>query len=253
MSHLEILKKDERTVATAEFCKIWGVGSAVAEKLYFEHGCRSISDIKPHMLTKNQQTGLKYFSDFQQRMPREETGKIFEKVKEAAIQCFGKEIQVECCGSYRRGKPTCGDVDILISPNKRGANIHLDTLIVFLEKDGFLLERLSNPHRSSEDWSESYMGVCRVEELARRIDIKIYPPEQYAFALLYFTGSDYFNRSMRRYAQIKGFSLDDHALTQVVRHGKQKVARTATIPCKTEEEIFNALGIPFKAPAERDV
>jgi DNA polymerase/3'-5' exonuclease PolX len=41
------------------------------------------------------------------------------------------------------------------------------------------------------------MGVCRVLEKNRRIDIKVYPREQYGTAILYFTGSDYFNRSMR--------------------------------------------------------
>ena len=28
----------------------------------------------------------------------------------------------------------------------------------------------------------------------RRIDLKAYPREQFPFAVLYFTGSDYFNR-----------------------------------------------------------
>jgi len=50
---------------------------------------------------------------------------------------------------------------------------------------------------------ESYMGVGKVKgsSKARRIDIKVYPKEQYGFALLYFTGSDYFNRDMRLFAE----------------------------------------------------
>jgi DNA polymerase/3'-5' exonuclease PolX len=34
-----------------------------------------------------------------------------------------------------------------------------------------------------------YMGVCKSKK-ARRIDIKVYPKDEYPFALLYFTGSD---------------------------------------------------------------
>jgi len=37
--------------------------------------------------------------------------------------------------------------------------------------------------------------------LHRRLDLKVYPPEEDAYALLYFTGSDHFNRSMRHYAK----------------------------------------------------
>jgi hypothetical protein len=59
----------------------------------------------------------------------------------------------------------------------------------------------------------SYMGVCKLPNQAkaihRRIDIKIYPHELLPFAMLYFTGSDHFNRSMRLYAKKRGFSLSD--------------------------------------------
>jgi hypothetical protein len=45
-----------------------------------------------------------------------------------------------------------------------------------------------------------YMGVCRLPPEAngsgthRRIDIRMIPRESWACALLYFTGSDHFNR-----------------------------------------------------------
>jgi DNA polymerase/3'-5' exonuclease PolX len=46
------------------------------------------------------------------------------------------------------------------------------------------------------------MGICKLDDKhpARRIDIKAYPLDQYGFALLYFTGSGNFNRSMRLFA-----------------------------------------------------
>ena len=100
------------------------------------------------------------------------------------------------------------------------------------------------------------MGVCKVPKvgaIARRIDIKVYPKEQFGFALLYFTGSDYFNRSMRLFADKKGFTLSDSGLVPTSKAGGSKVSKGMSVPCFTEEEVFKALGLPFKTPAERDL
>ena len=59
---------------------------------------------------------------------------------------------------------------------------------------------------------QTYMGICWKDNLHRRVDIKWYPYDQLPFAQLYFTGSAYFNRSMRLYAKTIGFSLSDHGL-----------------------------------------
>ena len=49
------------------------------------------------------------------------------------------EIEVVCCGSYRRGRPSSGDVDILIAPVKRsGTNLRLSPFIDQLTSEGFL-------------------------------------------------------------------------------------------------------------------
>ena len=84
---------------------------------------------------------------------------------------------METCGSYRRGKETCGDVDILISrsDDKAVAGM-LEPLLQHLEKQGFLHERLGNT-RKSDAGSEMYMGICKAPKDThfRRIDIKVYP------------------------------------------------------------------------------
>jgi len=153
-------------------------------------------------------------------MPRDEATAISKIVSTAAYDLFGKDtILIETCGSYRRGKQSCGDVDILLTrKDEKPINGMLETLLVKLEKSKFLKERLGST-RVSDKGSEMYMGVCKLEEskLHRRIDIKVYPKEQYGFAILYFTGSDYFNRSMRLFAEKKGFTLSDHGLAPVAK------------------------------------
>lgn len=65
----------------------------------------------------------------------------------------------------------------------------------------------------------SYMGVCVFEDkIHHRIDIKYYPTAEYPYALLYFTGSDMFNRSMRLYASKIGIQLSDHGAVARRKH-----------------------------------
>lgn len=81
------------------------------------------------------------------------------------------------------------------------------------------------------------MGVCVFEEkLHHRIDIKYYHIQQFAFATLYFTGSDMFNRSMRLFARKKGYSLSDHGLSVVERNGKnEKIWKSSEIQLYSEK------------------
>ena len=81
------------------------------------------------------------------------------------------------------------------------------------------------------------MGVCLFEgETHHRIDIKYYPIEQFAFATLYFTGSDMFNRSMRLYARKKGYSLSDHGICEVDRNSKsERIWKGSSIALYTEK------------------
>lgn len=188
-------------------------------------------------------------------MPREMATNISEIVFKAVKDIYGANVKVQACGSYRRGKPTCGDVDILVTrTDDKPVKGMLEPILVKLEKQGFLHERLGNT-RLSDKGSEMYMGVCKAPKDThfRRIDIKVYPKEQFAFALLYFTGSDYFNRSMRLFAEKKGYTLSDHGLARIGKVKGEKVAKGMGIPCETEEDVFKALGLPFKTPAERDI
>lgn len=95
------------------------------------------------------------------------------------------------------------------------------------------------------------MGVCKFEdETHHRIDIKHYPLEEYAFALLYFTGSGMFNRSMRLYATKLGLLLSDKGFE---KRPYKDIVWTKPIPiCYNEEDVFKVLGLDYKTPRERD-
>lgn len=199
LQKLQQLQQSERTTVCGEFCTVWGIGPSKAQELWAA-GLRSVGDLHSRLdlLSKNQQLGLRYHSDFKQPIPREKVQRMFEKVQRvmATLVPSLDLYRMEVCGSYRRGKPTCGDIDIIIS-RKDGTYESglLGNLVSALERDGFLTDHLTHPKTPEGRSSISYMGVCRFEEPTHhRIDIKYYPLEQYAWALLYFTGSGEFNR-----------------------------------------------------------
>ena len=106
-------------------------------------------------------------------------------------------------------------------------------------------ERLGLSKKPTEGGSQMYMGVCLApgDTHYRRLDIKVYPRDEYGSALLYFTGSDQFNRKMRTDAEEMGFKLSDHGLFK----GDKKIR------CETEEDVFKALKLPYKKPSEREL
>ncbi|CAA0834745.1 DNA polymerase lambda (POLL [Striga hermonthica] len=114
LSKLEHFEKDEKVRTINLFGEVWGIGPATAVKLY-EKGYRTLDDLKnEESLTNSQKLGLKYFDDIRTRIPRHEVQEM-----ESLIQKVGEEILpgvvIVCGGSYRRGKASCGDMDIVIT------------------------------------------------------------------------------------------------------------------------------------------
>ena len=88
----------------------------------------------------------------------------------------------------------------------------------------------------------------------RRIDIKQYPRSEFPFALLYFTGDGEFNRGQRNMAHKywPPLSLNDHGLFPVDKcktAGGKEIGTSLT--CNSEEDIFERMGLVYKAPHER--
>ena len=96
--------------------------------------------------------------------------------------------------------------------------------------DGIAVEHLTDASDLSGEGHQSYRGIIRLPgyERFRRLDLKTYPRQEYAYALLYFTGSDHFNRSMRHFAKALGYSLSDHGVVRAVKCGANNVVRGTT-------------------------
>nr|XP_031538567.1 DNA polymerase lambda isoform X2 [Vicugna pacos] len=254
--HLRKLDHISESVPVLElFSNIWGAGTKTAQ-MWYHQGFRSLEDIRTQAsLTSQQAIGLKHYNDFLDRMPREEASEIEQTVREAA-QAFNSGLLCVACGSYRRGKATCGDVDVLLThPDGRSHRGIFSRLLDSLRQQGFLTDDLVSQEENGQQ--QKYLGVCQLPgpgRRHRRLDIIVVPYREFACALLYFTGSAHFNRSMRALAKTKGMSLSEHALSTAVVRDTQglKVGPGRVLPTRTEKDVFRLLGLPYREPAERD-
>lgn len=254
--HLRKLDHISDSVPVLElFSNIWGAGTKTAQ-MWYHQGFRNLDDIRSlGSLTAQQAIGLKHYDDFLDRMPREEAAEIEQTVRISA-QAFNPGLLCVACGSYRRGKATCGDVDVLIThPDGRSHQGIFSRLLDSLRQQGFLTDDLVSQEENGQQ--QKYLGVCRLPgagQRHRRLDIIVVPYSEFACALLYFTGSAHFNRSMRALAKTKGMSLSEHALSAAVVRNSQgvKVGPGQVLPTATEKDVFKLLGLPYREPAERD-
>ena len=115
LQKIEKIRNDDSSTSINELTRVAGIGPAKAREL-FDAGITSVEELKKNQdsLTPYQKIGLKHFEDFELRIPRDEIGEIEIKAKKA-IQSLDENYQVTICGSYRRGLPTSGDADILLT------------------------------------------------------------------------------------------------------------------------------------------
>ncbi|KAI9220586.1 hypothetical protein BC828DRAFT_113635 [Blastocladiella britannica] len=262
--------------AVKRFMSVHGVGPAVAKQFYFK-GYRTLDDLyvdRLSLLNEAQRMGLLYHEDLQHRIPRAEVSAVYASVKRVA-QSIVKDMEVHCTGSYRRGAATCGDIDILLSHPSMTAERapkFMELLNDQLTCHGLLIANLTRDTSSIK-----HMGIARLPHVgarARRLDLLWVPHKELGASLLYFTGSDMFNRSMRLLAGRCGYSLSQHGLAAgvaqlrvyvflhfidyvcidlyILQQGK-KVNDGVVVAGVTEQEVFDRLGIPFIEPKDREV
>ncbi|KNC98114.1 uncharacterized protein SPPG_06523 [Spizellomyces punctatus DAOM BR117] len=241
----------------ALFQGVHGCGIQVARRWYAQ-GCRTLDDVRKKVqLTHDQKLGLEYYHDLQEKMPRSETEAI-GSIVQAECKMIDPNFQCTILGSYRRGRPMCGDVDILVThPDNMSHRTILGPLVHRLRSTQLIIgEFHSRSAMNKYDNATSWMGICRLPGApkCRRLDIWVTPFQEVGAALLHYTGNDIFNRSMRKLAGLQGMRLSQHGLFANVMRGKggAKVTEGRRIAGSTEEEIFKALGVPYRPPEERD-
>ena len=241
---LRVLEK-EKTNPINILSDIYGVGPKKAQELV-DANIKTIDELRTRqdeLLNDTQKIGLKYYEQILERIPRteiEQYEKIFTEQFDKVAKNF-PDSKFEIVGSYRRGAQTSGDIDVIITGKTGGIyNAFVDELL----KTNIILEVLSRG-------SSKTLVIAKLpgsENTARRIDFLYSPPNEFPFAILYFTGSKAFNTVMRQYALDKGYTFNEHGIYKL--ENKKKGAKIEK-GFKTEKDIFDFLGLQFKTPIER--
>ena len=156
----------------------------------------------------------------------------------------------EICGSYRREKPTSGDIDVLVT--KIGTKMDSSDDVNHLER---FIKRLKKPIKSNDNqpllvdditdknYETKYMGFAKYKENPfRRIDIRYVDHDVYPSAMLYFTGSAELNLKMRKIAKTMKLKLSEYGLTK--EDGTK-------IKIESEYDVFKILKIEYLPPRLR--
>jgi DNA polymerase (family 10) len=142
--------------------------------------------------------------------------------------------RLEVCGSIRRRKETIKDIDILAS-----ADDPLPIMERFVSLPSVVQVTGQGPTKSS-------VVVQNITGSGQRIvmnaDLRVVNEEQFPFALHYFSGSKEHAKAMRVRAQTKDLKLNEYELA----------GEAESVPCKSETDIFRALGMDYIPPELRE-
>lgn len=236
------------------FMNVYGAGFVQASNWVRQGFTTPDEVLQKADVTENQRIGIEHFEDFLDRIPRAEVTRHGEIVR-IALQQLDPAFQITIGGSYRRGSEDSGDIDFIITRPETGMEqiraVVIKQLVPTLFAQGFLKAALA---ASSGDGSKWHGACCLPgQKTWRRIDFLIVPWAEMGAALIYFTGNDIFNRSMRLLASTKGYRLNQRGLYKdVIRgEGREKLTEGTLVEGRDERRIFELLGVPWRPPEHR--
>ncbi|MEC9117152.1 MAG: DNA polymerase/3'-5' exonuclease PolX [Planctomycetota bacterium] len=138
--------------------------------------------------------------------------------------------ELEFAGSYRRGKETVGDLDVLVV-SQAGPEV--------MDHFGEFTEIASVTVRG-----DTKMSV-RTKK-AFQIDLRVVPRESFGAALAYFTGSKEHNVALRSLAKQKQLRLNEWGVFDT--SGEEEVY----VSGQTETEVYETLGLSWIPPELRE-
>lgn len=220
----------------SKLTKVNGVGPKTAEQIYNTFGITTISELEDlaqkGALTRVDGLGpdtqahiLKAVEWVDEgRMEWPDAQRKVHHVKNVMGDFFKK---FKCVGSYRRRKPTVGDLDML----------------AVLDED-VDLEEVQEQFRYSAD----YVIRCGDKKMTGRwldtqVDIQLVTEEEWPAAVQYFTGSQQHNVELRQKAKDKGWKLNEYGLWD--RETGERVH------VEDEEELYLKLKGRYIEPEDR--
>ncbi|TWT95920.1 DNA polymerase/3'-5' exonuclease PolX [Botrimarina colliarenosi] len=137
-------------------------------------------------------------------------------------------------GSYRRGKETVGDLDLLVDVGES-----MDPTAV-----AAVMDRFGEFEGVAEVIARGDTKMSLRMDSGLQIDLRCVPSESYGAALQYFTGSKEHNVEVRGRAKARGLKVNEWGVFKA--DGEERVAG------ESEEQVYVALGLPLFPPELRE-
>jgi DNA polymerase (family 10) len=196
------------------------------EKAAREHRIRRL----PRMGATSEKNILKAIERYRKRstrIPYYVAEPFVDRILEHLKKIEGLE-NITAAGSYRRGKETVGDIDILATA------AHPEAIISAFVRMPMVEEVLSKgPTKASVIVSETI-----------QVDLRIVEHRSYGTVLQYFTGSKDHNVRIRQLALERGYSLSEYSL--------KRLSDDQDLFFDREEAVYSTLGLQYVAPELRE-
>ncbi len=236
--HLALKKKIP--VDVEGLTSVEGVGPKGVYKLYKKLGIKNLAQLEKAAKAgliknlegfgeKSEEKILKGLEFVKKHSGRYVLGFVLPEIREIVSRLEKSKYadKVLLCGSTRRMQETIGDVDILItSKNPR------EVMDMFIK-----MPEVGRVVAKGETKS-----VIKLNN-GLEIDLRVVAPESFGAAAQYFTGDKNHNVELRKIAIEKGYKLNEYGLYK----GEKLIAG------KTEEEIYNKLGLEYIEPELRNL
>ncbi|HKY62159.1 MAG TPA: helix-hairpin-helix domain-containing protein, partial [bacterium] len=223
-----------------ELLKIPGLGPRKAKLLHDSLGLQSLGELE-YACKENRLLDLKGFGAKSQEnilkgiaLFRSHSGRfLFDdalhqaKARLAFLRGLPGVLRAEIGGSLRRCKETVADVDLLAAVQGSA---------------GGLIERWEKQPGVQEILASGPTKVSVRLATGLQVDLRMVSEKEFPFAWLYFTGSKEHNTLLRGIAKNRGLKLNEYGLFK----GEKPT------PCKSEEDIYRALGLHFIPPEARE-
>jgi len=240
---LEYYEKLKETIPSGviELLDISEVGPKTAKLLYEELGVDNIEKLEkavkehrikdlPGMGEKSETNILRGIELYKRRKERFLLGRALPLAEEMveSLSQLKETDKISFAGSLRRKKETIGDIDILITSQNPEKIMRTFTSLSQVRE--ILAE---GPTKSS---------IITKDDL--HIDVRVVEPISFGAALQYFTGSKAHNIKLRELALKRGLKINEYGVFEVESGNR--------IAGEKEEEVYQALNLPFIPPELRE-
>ena len=224
-----------------QMARIPGLGAKKAAKLQQELTIESLGDLRK-ACHEDRISKLKGFGGKTQQaildglaIAEAAAERIYWSNGDQLAKSIGKHMQscetisrMEWAGSYRRGRETVGDLDLLIVAEDR--DMAMDHLEAYAERSSTILR------------GDTKISI-RVGK-AFQVDMRVVEENQFGAALQYFTGSQAHNIHTRRLAKERGLKINEYGVFS--QEDDSQVAGAS------EQDVYACIGLPWIAPELRE-